>query len=145
MIPTKILVPIDFSPCAEYALDYACELAAKLGARVHVVNAVADTLPELAAAITDQAVAALHRNNAAKLAALVEPRRAVASFGEIAVVEDTARDAIVNAARALHVDLIVMGTHGRRGLSRVLIGSVTEDVVRRAPCPVLAVRQPAPM
>jgi len=143
MTPTNILVPVDFSPCAEYALDYACELAAKLGARVHVVNAVADTLPELAAAITDQMVAALHRNHAAMLAELVEPRRAVASFGEISVVEDTARDAIVNAARALHADLVVMGSHGRRGLSRVLIGSVAEDVVRRAPCPVLVVRRPA--
>jgi len=145
MIPTNILVPIDFSPCAEYALDYACELAAKLGARVHVVNAVADTLPELAAAITDQAIAALHRNNAAMLAVLVEPRRAIASFGELAVVEDTARDAIVKAARALHADLIVMGTHGRRGLSRALIGSIAEDVVRRAPCPVLTVRRPGSM
>ena len=140
MIPTNILVPIDFSPCSEHALDYACALAGKLGARVHVVNAVGTTLPELAVALTDQMISSIRQNNAAALTQLVEPRRARASFGEITVVDDDARDAIIKVARTVHADLIVIGTHGRRGLSRVLLGSVAEDVLRRAPCPVLAVR-----
>jgi nucleotide-binding universal stress UspA family protein len=141
MIPTNILVPIDFSPCAEHALDYACDLAAKLGARVHVINAIGATLPELSVALTDQMISSIRHNNAAVLAKLLEPRRKVAAFGEVAVVDNDARDAILQAARAVHADLIVIGTHGRRGLSRVLLGSVAEDVVRRAPCPVLTVRQ----
>ncbi|HEX7841494.1 MAG TPA: universal stress protein [Kofleriaceae bacterium] len=141
MIPTNLLVPIDFSPCSEYALDYACALAAKLGARIHVINAIGSTLPELSVALTDQMISSIRHNNAATLDKLIQPRRAVASFGEVRVVDDDARDAIVKAARAVHADLIVIGTHGRRGLSRMLLGSVAEDVLRRAPCPVLAVRK----
>jgi nucleotide-binding universal stress UspA family protein len=140
MIPTNILVPIDFSPCAERALDYACALAAKLGAKVHVVNALGTALPELSVALTDQMLASLRHSNAAVLEKLVEPRRALVAFGELRVVDDDPRDAILAAAVAVHADLIVIGTHGRRGLSRLILGSVAEDVVRRAPCPVLAVR-----
>jgi nucleotide-binding universal stress UspA family protein len=140
MIPTNLLVPIDFSACSEHALDYACELAARLGARIHVINAVGATLPELSVALTDQMMSSLRTRNAAALDTLIEPRRKQAAFGEITVVGGDARDAILQAARAVHADLIVIGTHGRRGLSRVLLGSVAEDVLRRAPCPVLAVR-----
>jgi nucleotide-binding universal stress UspA family protein len=143
MIPTNILVPIDFSPCAEHALDYACDLAAKLGARVHVIHAIGATLPELSVALTDQMISSIRHNNAAVLAKLIEPRRKIAAFGEVTVVDNDARDAILQAARAVRADLIVIGTHGRRGLSRVLLGSVAEDVVRRAPCPVLTVREEA--
>jgi nucleotide-binding universal stress UspA family protein len=141
MIPTNILVPIDFSPCSEHALDHACALAGKLGARIHVINAIGTTLPELSVALSDQMIASLRRNNAAALDKLIAPRRATADFGEVAVVDDDPRDAILTAARKLRVDLIVIGTHGRRGLSRMLLGSVAEDIVRRAPCPVLTIRQ----
>jgi len=140
MIPTNLLVPIDFSPCSEHALDYACALAAKLGARIHVIHAIGTTLPELSVALTDQMISSIRHDNAAALDKLLQPRRALASFGEVTVVDDDARDAILKAARAVHADLIVIGTHGRRGLSRVLLGSVAEDVLRRSPCPVLAVR-----
>jgi nucleotide-binding universal stress UspA family protein len=140
MIPANILVPIDFSACAEHALDYACDLAAKLGARIHVINAIGATLPELSVALTEQMLASLRHNNAAALDKLIEPRRKKAAFGEITVVDGDARDAILQAARAIRADLIVIGTHGRRGLTRVLLGSVAEDVLRRAPCPVLTVR-----
>jgi universal stress protein A len=140
MIPTNLLVPIDFSACAEHALDYACDLAAKLGARIHVIHAIGAALPELSVALTDQTISSLRHSAAAALDQLIEPRRQKAAFGEITVVDDDARDAILQAARAVRADLIVIGTHGRRGLSRVLLGSVAEDVLRRAPCPVLAVR-----
>jgi len=140
MIPTNLLVPIDFSPCSEHALDYACAIAAKLGARIHIINAIGTTLPELSVALTDQMISSIRHNAAAALDKLLQPRRAVASFGEVVVVDDDARDAILKAARAVHADLIIIGTHGRRGLSRMLLGSVAEDVLRRAPCPVLAVR-----
>ena len=140
MIPANILVPIDFSACAEHALDYACDLAARLGARIHVINAVGATLPELSVALTEQMISSLRHNNAAALEKLIEPRRKKVAFGEITVVDNDARDAILHAARAVRADLIVIGTHGRRGISRVLLGSVAEDILRRAPCPVLAVR-----
>ena len=140
MIPTNILVPVDFSACAEHALDYACDLAARLGARIHVINAIGATLPELSVALTDQMISSLRHHNAAALDQLIEPRRKTAAFGEILVVDSDARDAILHAARTVCADLIVIGPHGRRGLTRVLLGSVAEDVLRRAPCPVLAVR-----
>jgi nucleotide-binding universal stress UspA family protein len=54
-----------------------------------------------------------------------------------------AADAIVRTAETDNVDFIVMGTHGRRGLTRLLMGSVAEAIIRRAPCPVLTVKQPA--
>jgi nucleotide-binding universal stress UspA family protein len=140
MIPTNILVPTDFSPCAEHALDYACALASKLGAKVHVINATGAAVPELSVVLTDQMIASLRSNSAAALVKLVEPRRAHAAFGEVRVMEGDARDAIVEAARTVHADLIVTGTHGRHGLSRLFLGSLADDIRRRAPCPVLAVR-----
>ena len=75
MIPANILVPIDFSACAEHALDYACDLAARLGARIHVINAIGATLPELSVALTDQMISSMRHNNAAALEKLIEPRR----------------------------------------------------------------------
>ncbi|HEX3758466.1 MAG TPA: universal stress protein [Kofleriaceae bacterium] len=144
MLPTNILVPIDFSACSERALDYACDLAARLGARIHVINAIGGALPELSVALSEQMISSLRHSNAAALDELIAPRRATAAFGEISVVDNDARDAILQAARAVRADLIVIGTHGRRGLTRVLLGSVAEDVLRRAPCPVLAVRDTPP-
>ena len=144
MLPKNVLVPIDFSDCAERALDYACALAAKLDARVHVVNAVGALLPELSMALSDQMLKSLRETNAAALDKLVEARKPLASFGQAIVIDGDARESILRAAEQVHADLIVIGTHGRRGLSRMLLGSVAEDVLRRAPCPVLSVRMEAP-
>ena len=140
MIPTNILVPIDFSPCAEHALDYACALAARLDARLHVVNAIGGLLPEVPVALTGQMPGSIRDGSIAALASLVDSRRDRARFGEVRVVEGDPRDVILQAVTDVHADLLVIGTHGRRGLSRLLLGSVAEDVLRRAPCPVLTVR-----
>ena len=143
MIPTRILVPTDFSACAERALDYACALAGKLGAKIHVVNAIDAAFPELSVAFTD-VLASLRQHNTTALEKLLTPRRARVTFGETHVVDGDPRDVILGMAGTVHADLIVMGTHGRRGLSHLLLGSVAEDIVRRAPCPVLSVRLESP-
>ena len=140
MTAMNILVPTDFSVCAERALDYACPLAGKLGATIHVINAIGAVLPEMSVAMTDQMIETIRHNNAAALDKLVAPRRALAKFGSVQVLEGDARDTILRIAKALPADLIVIGTHGRRGIRRALLGSVAEDVLRRAPCPVLTVR-----
>lgn len=140
MTPQSILVPTDFSAGAETALDYACALAVKLGATVHVVNALGASLPELGVAMSQPMIDKLVDGHRAALAKLVDPRRAQATIGTTLVRSGDARDAILEAAKIVGADLIVMGTHGRRGLSRFVLGSVTEDVLRRADCPVLAVR-----
>ena len=87
---------------------------------------------ELEAAITSDMEGYLARVTAAGLA------------GEIAVVHGVPFQEILDTAKARQVDLIVMGTHGRTGLSHVLLGSVAEKVVRLAPCPVLVARQATP-
>jgi universal stress protein A len=140
MIPKLMLVPVDFSANAERALDYACELAAKLGATVRLVHAFASPPSGLRVALTEDTLENLVKEHREALGRLAEARRGTASFGEPIVEVGDPRDAIVATAEKLGADLIVMGTQGRRGLSRVMMGSVAEDVIRQAACPVLAVR-----
>jgi nucleotide-binding universal stress UspA family protein len=143
-----VLVPIDFSPYAEQALDYAIALAPKLQARVtllHVIQAPlvagADMgvwpspafIEELETAITSDMEGYLARVTAAGLA------------GEIVVVHGVPFQEILDTAKKRQVDLIIMGTHGRTGLSHVFLGSVAEKVLRLAPCPVLVARQSTPV
>jgi nucleotide-binding universal stress UspA family protein len=140
MHPKLILVPIDFSSNAEHALDYACGLAGKLGSTVHLVHALASPPSALQVALTEDILENLVNEHQEALEKLAAPRRATVSFGPPVVEVGDPRDTIVGTAKGLGIDLIVMGTHGRRGLSRVVMGSVAEDVIRHAPCPVLVVR-----
>jgi len=140
MVPKLILVPIDFSESAEQALDYACELASNLGATVRLVHAISQLPSALQVALTEDIVENLVKEHRESLDRLAGARLGRASFGEATVEVGDPRDTIVTAAKAMSVDLIVMGTHGRRGLSRLVLGSVAEDVIRYAPCPVLVVR-----
>jgi nucleotide-binding universal stress UspA family protein len=143
-----VLVPIDFSPYAEQALDYAIALAQKLQARVTLLHVIQPPLvagadmgvwpspafiDDLETAITGDMEGYLARVTAAGLA------------GEIAVVHGVPFQEILDTAKARQVDLIIMGTHGRTGLTHVFLGSVVEKVVRLAPCPVLIARQPTPV
>lgn len=140
MIPKTILVPIDFSACATHALDYACELAGKLGAKVQLVHAIPVTLPELGITLTQAMIEDLQRANVLALEDVAKPRRTNVELAPSIVKLGDPRDVILETAEAQHADLIVIGTHGRRGLSRLVLGSVAENVIRRATCPVLAVR-----
>lgn len=141
MIPRNILVPTDFSTGAERALDYACAFSAKLGATIHLVNALGAAPPGLNVALTSQMLATLREGSKAQLEKMAVARAPIAKFGEFVAVPGDPRDAILETAEALHADLIIMGTHGRRGVSRMVLGSVAEHIVRRAPCPVLTVRE----
>jgi nucleotide-binding universal stress UspA family protein len=141
-LPTNILVPTDFSKTADRALDYATALAAKLGARIHVVHVIgipALGVPELGVALTSVTIDSLVRDNQAALDRLVDSRRNQATFGDVLLRTGDPRDMILQAANEVHADLIVIGTHGRRGLARALLGSVAEEIVRTAPCPVVTV------
>lgn len=143
MLPRSILVPTDMSEGAEEALDFACELAQKLGATVHLLNVLGiPTLgvPELGIALTSTMIDTMVRENQEALDKLAERKRAGALIGQVILRTGDARDMICQTAKDLGVDLIVMGTHGRRGVTRALLGSVTEGVVRNAPCPVLTIK-----
>jgi nucleotide-binding universal stress UspA family protein len=142
MLPKHILVPTDLSEGAEQALDYACELARTLGAQIHLLNVVgipALGVPELGVALTATMIDQLVTENQTALDEIARTRCS-APLGQVLIKAGDARDMIIQTAKELGVDLIVMGTHGRRGLSRALLGSVTEAVVRAAPCAVLTVR-----
>ncbi|MBA2541903.1 MAG: universal stress protein [Deltaproteobacteria bacterium] len=143
MLPKNILVPTDLSDGAEAALDYACELATKLDATVHLVHVIAIPslgVPELGVGITSAVIDQVIAENQTKLDSLVDARRDKTKFGQVLLRTGDARDVIEATTTDVNADLIVMGTHGRRGISRALLGSVAETVVRSAPCPVLTVR-----
>ena len=143
MLPKHILVPTDLSDGAEEALDYACELARQFGATVHLLHVIGiPTLgvPELGVALTSTVIDSLVRENQVALEQLADRKRELSTFGQVLLRTGDARDMINQTAKEIGIDLIVMGTHGRRGISRALLGSVTETVVRTAPCPVLTVR-----
>jgi nucleotide-binding universal stress UspA family protein len=143
MLPRTILVPTDLSEGAEQALDYACELGQKLGATVHIVNVIgipALGVPELGLALTSTMIDSILMENQNALDKLVAARRDKATIGQVLLKTGDAKDTINQTAKELGADLLVMSTHGRRGISRALLGSITEAVVRTAPCPVLTVR-----
>jgi len=146
MLPKNILVPTDLSESAEHALDYACELARSLGAKVHLLNVIGVPVlgvPELGVALTSSVIDSLIAENQSALDKLAAQRAGKCDLGEVVLRTGDARDVINQTANELNIDLIVMGTHGRRGVSRALLGSVAETVVRSAPCPVLTVRRPS--
>jgi nucleotide-binding universal stress UspA family protein len=144
MLPKNILVPTDLGEGAEEALDYACELAGRLGATIHVLNVIGIPslgVPELGVAITSSVIDSILTENQTALDKLVQARCEHTKFGAALLRTGDARDVINDTAKEIGADLIIMSTHGRRGLSRMLIGSVAESIVRTAPCPVLAVRE----
>lgn len=139
--PSKILVPTDFSPQADAALDYACTLASRLGATVHVLSVVGVPAfggPELSMSMTAALLEQMRQESHRGLEKLASSRRG--AIADQLVRTGDARDVIPHTAAEVGADLIVMGTHGRRGISRVLLGSVTEYVVRTSEIPVLTVR-----
>lgn len=142
MLPKHILVPTDLSEGAEQALAYACELGQLLGSQIHLLNVIsipALGVPELGVALTATMIDDLVVGNQDALDRLARTR-CTANLGQVMVRTGDARDVINQTAQELGIDLIVMGTHGRRGLTRALLGSVAETVVRTAPCAVLTVR-----
>jgi universal stress protein A len=141
---TKILVPIDFSDCSKKALQYAVPFAKEFGATIallHVVQINSPAGPEFGAIDFPLIQADLRKDAEKQLAEL-----AATDVQEQAAVETLVRSGqevmeIVDAAKELESDLIIISTHGRTGLKHVFMGSVAENVVRLAPCPVLVVRE----
>jgi nucleotide-binding universal stress UspA family protein len=137
-IARHILVPTDFGPAAERALDMAVELAAKLDARItllHVWSVPAASYTEgLSWPVTD-----IEREAKAALDEALEKLKRRHARSEAVLASGREWDAVLDAIGKRGVDLVVMGTHGRRGLARALLGSVAEKVVRLSPVPVLTV------
>lgn len=140
---SKILVPTDFSSHSTAAVRYAAALAQTFDASVclvHVYDLLPYALPEGMPAVDAVQVTQLHD---AFQKQLDGARRSASDAGakntETLLLQGSASAEIVRVAEEQGFDLIVMGTHGRTGLAHMLLGSVAEKVIRRAPCPVLTV------
>jgi nucleotide-binding universal stress UspA family protein len=145
---THLLVPSDGSELSMAAVRHAVELARVLGARITFLHAQASVpipvmgMGEMLDPNTMDVLLAASRSDSERTlaeAAAVASAAAVSATGE-RVSSDLPHRAIVEAAQRLGCDLIVMASHGRRGLSGLLIGSETQRVLVQAPCPVLVVR-----
>jgi nucleotide-binding universal stress UspA family protein len=140
----RILLPMDFSDYSATATTYACELATKFEAELHLLHTLEVHLSATPGFGMGLALPQyLHESRAVAekaLAGVLDPQWAAGRKVVRAVVEGSPKVEIVRYARTQAVDLIVLATHGRTGLAHVLIGSVAENVVRTAPCPVLTVR-----
>ena len=141
-IPRNILVPIDLDDSSAQVLEYAVALAAKLDAKLHVFHAVPWPLmgAEVTIAVSDAAMDGIMKREQKVFDEIVAAHTAKLPPASVALKKGDARTAILAAAKELPADLIVIGTHGRRGVSRLMLGSVAESVARTAPCPVLFVR-----
>jgi nucleotide-binding universal stress UspA family protein len=135
-----ILVPVDGSSAAADAVDHAASLAAIHGAELHLVHVVE---PQVAADAAGVDIVSVLEESGRE--ALADAEASAASVGVETVttelLEGQAHREIVEYAETNDVDLIVMGTHGRTGLGRLLLGSVAENVVRTSPVPVLTTRE----
>ena len=137
-----ILVATDFSEPSEVAVRYGRDLARSYGATLHVIHVIEDMLalyaPELGFALADverNLEAAVQRD----LASTIGEAGSDANVRAVVTRAPNVAHAITEYARTHGIDLIVVGTHGRGAVSRFLMGSVAERVVRTAPCPVLTV------
>lgn len=139
----KILHATDFSDCSASAFDLACALARDYTARLVVLHVKPP--PFVPSGVMtpepieppETAVELRHQLDA------IQPADPTIAVEHVMLIGDEAEE-IVHLAQEEGYDLIVIGTHGRTGLGRLLMGSVAEKVLRRAPCPVLTVKHPFP-
>jgi universal stress protein A len=143
----RVLVPTDFSECSAVALRYGLALAERFDAHVHLLHAVQNPFDQPWAAEVYAVSQADFESTARdesdrRLAALLARSGRQPDQMTCLTTIGSPFLAIVGYAKDELIDLIVMGTHGRGPVAHLLIGSVAENVVRQAPCPVLTVRQP---
>lgn len=146
---TKILVPVDGSPTSNRGVDEAIKLARLTGAKLkllHVIDLLTIAMtPEAGAALTAQMAELLTEGGKTILADAKARVQAAGLDVDTELIDSLAGrvcDQVVDVAQAWGADLIVIGTHGRRGVGRLMIGSDAEQIVRHAPVPVLLVRAP---
>ena len=141
----KILCSIDFSECSTYALSYAIDLSAKEHASLYLIHVIethmsdiGDIVKQIDLLLDDKQIDNLKMRLINLIPVDIRPNIHIEPIVEkgIPFVE------IIRTAKDKQVDLIVMGTHGKTGLEHILIGSVAERVIQRAPCPVLSIRLP---
>jgi len=140
----RILVPIDFSDCSWHLLSYAKQIAASYGSSLQLIHVVESFLHppfylterSRVVVVMDEMIYRAQR----ALQRLLEETSGPGLSADLHVVDGNAASQITELARRNHIDLIMIATHGLTGIGHLLLGSVTEKVIRTAPCPVLTIR-----
>ncbi len=142
----SILFPTDFSEGSAQALQYAVDLTKRYGAKLYVVHVIYDiakatgwyvphvSMDQMYKDIQEGAKKELERFGVEELSGVKNIERSVLT--------GVPHEEIINLAKKNKIDMIIMGTHGRKGIDRILFGSTAAQIVRFAPCPVLTVRLP---
>ncbi len=142
----KLLCPTDGSPHSRHALEYAVAIARWYTAEIHALRVLAPIPPtwEMPAAVNlGELESGVRERGLEEVEQFLAGARdaGVQAQGEVAIGREALE--IVERAKTLPADLVVMGTHGRGGFEKWVLGSITEKVIRTAPCPVLTVTLPA--
>ncbi len=142
----KILFPTDFSEGSNNALPYAADMVKHYGAKLYVFHVIHDIAEATGWYVPHVSMSEVYKDIESNAKKEIE-RYGLEEFRGIkdierVVVKGIPYEEIVRFAKDNKIDLIVMSTHGRKGLDRVIFGSTAERVVRDAPCPVFSVRTP---
>jgi nucleotide-binding universal stress UspA family protein len=144
-LPKRILVATDFSDVSEAALDYAIDLAKALGAKVtvaHLYELPVYGFPSGELIPTAQMATTIMTGAQTGLAAMCESRAGRGVELTQVVREGVAWEEVPRIAKEVGAELVVIGTHGRKGLAHALLGSVAEKIIRTATLPVLTIHGP---
>lgn len=139
---SEILVPTDGSPASDAAIEHAIDLAEQYGARLHALYVVDGGAYSSIEAGAEVVVEALESEGEEATGRVADAAADAGVECVTSVTSGTAYQSIHDYVDEHGIDVVVMGTHGRKGLDRYLLGSVTERVVRTSDVPVLTVRQP---
>jgi nucleotide-binding universal stress UspA family protein len=148
-IPTKILLPIDFSPSSQAALEIAADLALHFGAKLYLVNVIpffpTTTFPDFVPEETFLKEARTHAERHLAKCYAILAGRGIKSTTSVEIGNDVAGN-IMEVVDREHIDLVVISTHGISGWHPLIFGSIAEKVVKLVQCPLLLLRsaKPAP-
>jgi len=146
----NVLIPTDFSACADHALSHAVEVADRFDAQLHILHVVNELDPDWYG-ITDAQERAVKLRDQIKSEARerleeLAPGKDLHDFETIVSLQlsfDVA-DSINEYVQEREIDLVVMGTHGRQGIDRLMLGNVANKIIRHTPCPVMTIREEVP-
>lgn len=142
----RILFATDFSEGSDHALPYAVDMARQYGAKLYFVHVIFDVAKTAGWYVPHVSIDEIYRDMEQSARSelekiFIDEMRGFSNI-EYKVLKGIPYEEVCKLAAEQKVDLIVLGTHGRRGIDRMLFGSTAEQVVRNAPCPVLSVRLP---
>ncbi len=139
----NICVPVDFSDTSAAALMYAKALADAFGAKLHLIHVLVNWVPDGDFPVSPQLYVDLEASAGRQLEKQMTPEDQAKYQVHLELIHGTSEFVeIIRYAREKNIDLLVIGTHGRGAIAHMLMGSVAEKIVRKAPCPVLTVRHP---